>query len=246
MPIELTADFETGSNGANLALTDRGSHQVFESIAGTTVPKYDTAHVKYGTLAAKMDCTGANQSAFGWGAALNGIRDITGRFYLYMAAYPTGGSYDLVRISTGVGRAYVLRVGTDGKLEIFGDGASLAISTNVCNLNAWTRLEFYWRAGLTAGAAIGRLHTDPDSLTLTEQIGVDPTAAGGNNPSTALTAGETTSGAGAGVFWIDQFAAVESPGVWLGPYVPSLDPRQYLDLSDHPNRKIRRAALRPG
>lgn len=89
---QVSADFETGVNGNNLATGDTGSATAFNAVTTTTTAtqKYDNTHVAFGNLGVKFDGGATSGAAyFTWSTALGTVTDHYGRIYLYLTATPS-------------------------------------------------------------------------------------------------------------------------------------------------------------
>ncbi len=152
----LTAGFETGVSGVDIAPSDPGNATAWDAtIRLTGSVKYDNAQAKTGTLSGKI-VAGAGASYLAWSAALGTVTDHYGRFYMYIPSIPSGNYgrffsvYSGDPTTTGV-RALTCYVDNAG-LMIFNDVTGNSPSfTNPIPTGAWVRMEYHIVHSTTVG-----------------------------------------------------------------------------------------------
>src|SRR6266545_1351031 len=124
---QLTANFETGVNGNNIAAADPGSATAFDAVTKNAfgLAAYDNAHIAFGSLAGKFGSTGAGagNAYIEWTTALGTVTDYFFRLYLYLTAYDVG-NIPIFWAGQGVTRGVRIDVNSTGKLLGFDNPAA--------------------------------------------------------------------------------------------------------------------------
>lgn len=166
---EVTANFETGVNGNNITTGDAGSATAWNAVtltaAGTAT--YDNAHVNSGALAFKTTSPTSGCAFLQWSSSAIGTITTTtfGRFYVYLAGYPSG-NIDLWALvkADGSGACCRFRMSNAGVLLML-NAASGTIATFATTIptNQWIRIEWRVIPSITVGEFEGKLWTTADS-----------------------------------------------------------------------------------
>ena len=217
---QVSANFETGTNGNTVSTGDTGSATAWEgvTIGASAALIYDTAHV-YNTLAAKVSTGASSVSCYAeWTTAAGTLTDHYGRIYLYWTANPTVdcrvvnafdssdvGAWGIVIGQAGgsfPGQVRLLKVGS----------ATVATTTATISLNQWIRIEWHTVNSATVGTLELKLYNTPDSTTATETISGSALNNGANTKRWRF--GMATAGANTGPFWMDNIitGATSYPG----------------------------------
>jgi len=225
---QVSADFETGVNGATIATTDTGSATAFDAVSTTPtngVAVYDTTHVAFGSLAAKLgaNASGAANAYVTWSTALGTVTDHFGRLYLYLTAYGSG-NIPIIWAGQGTTRGCRVDFTSTGKLAGF-DNAGAALFTTFTNaipLNQLVRIEWHFVCSATVGQGEVKLFNTASSTTPTEtQTGTATKNTLANH--TAVKIGVGPNGEGSltanGVLWMDNIIAGATS--YPGPFVPA-------------------------
>ena len=86
------------------------------------------------------------------------------RFYVYLPALPTGGSFRFIELTDGTQAVLSIGCRTDGKLSIRDTaGTSMIVSTLALPLGRWVRLEARVVAHASTGSCTVKLFTEADS-----------------------------------------------------------------------------------
>ena len=228
---QVTANFETGTNGNNLSAGDPGSATAFDSVDTSGGLKYDNTHA-YDTLACQVGPSAASAATFTWSTALGGpLTDMYGRLYVYPTAYPavfyaltqvTGVSIRLGLLANGIGGATA-----DGQMQVLTiDGSS--VSTNAVALNQWSRIEFRIFCNASTGIFEVKLFSNAGSATPTETV-----TRSSANTGTGVSSFDfgAQSGGSSATYWLDNvvFGATSYPG----PVVDPAATLQVLSMQRH-------------
>ena len=208
---DLTATFETGVHGNNVATADAGSGDAWNVVQITSpgTLKYDNT-IFYGALGAKLTSSTATSGIhMAWTTAFPTVTDHYGRIYVYFPTSFSGmGIARQIATSSGGLNAAQLRINNTGKVELIdGTNAIRATSTNSLNTGAWTRLEYRFIHSTTVGQMECKIFLSPDSATPTETL---TTTAAWNTRANAdeiyfgCTFGSPN---GHNAFWIDNIVA---------------------------------------
>lgn len=199
----LSADFETGSNGATLTTSDAGSSTPFTSVFGT--PKYDSSQAAHGSLA--MKCVSAGDY-LNWSEGSNADQYI--RFYVRLSALPASPLFLFQATSAGAA-AWQIYVTSAGRLSIQAANGKGATTTSAVAANSWFRVEAHCANDPAAGNVQLRYFASPDSTSATEtvnQTAMNTLAANDAVQVGALNLGVTV--------WLDNLA-VNAPS-YPGPF----------------------------
>jgi hypothetical protein len=222
--VSASADLETGVNGASLSTGDVGSATAFSAVAiggSGSLPVYDTAHVAFGSLAAKF--TGHATSEYSYfELPFTTVTDQYTRFYMYVTGGPSSGNNFIAQFKTsgGANAGAILWHASGALIPFNGDGTTNTATGAIPN-NQLVRIECHTQHGGTGGLIEVKLFltassSTPDSTaSSTSSNGADVDAfRAGINPDASARPLDT------GVlFWIDQVVAGVTSG-YPGPYVP--------------------------
>lgn len=233
---DITATFETGTNGNTISTGDAGSATAWDavSIGSNAAVIYDTTHV-YNTLSGKIS-TGASAVTpyLEWVAALGTVTDHYGRIYIYFTANPAA-NHRLIRVLSGATTAADILILTTGKIDLRpSSGSSVKTSTNAISLNQWVRLEYHIIHSTTVGQMEVLLFNSPDSGTPTETItstAVQNTLASGDR----IRFGNQTATANTGPYWFDNIVAKATSYPGPAP-TGTADPYPYVDAGYYPTQ----------
>jgi hypothetical protein len=164
----ITATFEAGTNGANIATTDPGSATQWDAVlkGGTGNVQYDTAHPAHGSLGAHIIQGG--QAQLEWSTAFGTQTDHFGRTYMYV---PSGANFiDVVRLNNaGVFACGVDIDSTTGKLNLRDTSAAVISSTtNAVARDQLVRIEWHIVHLISGGTIEVQLFNTADSAVPTE------------------------------------------------------------------------------
>lgn len=205
---QLTADFETGVNGNNIATSDAGSGTAFDLVTRSAngLAVYDNAHPAFGSLAGKFGATGVGggSSRVEWNAAFGTQTDHYGRVYLYLSAYD-GAGVPIIFAGQGATRGARIDFSGTGKLGGF-DSAAAALFptfTTAIALNQLVRIEYHIIHSATVGQCEVKLFNTASSNT------PDETQTGAANKNTLANA--TSMWFGVGI----ESAVSTSYAIWM-------------------------------
>ena len=215
-----TANFDAGSNGANILTSDPGSATAWDvtvNVGAGNILAYDNTHVAHGALAAKIDNTSTPSSSatMEWDGALGSPTDWFGRAYVYVTSNPAAS----LRIGQTVTLTnWLIWITSSGKLLALDTvGAVMFTSTASVVLNAWFRLEWHMIHSTTVGQYELKLFNNADSTVPTE---VDTSTATFNTGASCsgMLFGIDHSGSAAGI-WLDDLVAgaTSYPGPAVAP-----------------------------
>lgn len=171
---DITANFELGTNGNDVLTSDSGSATAWDtrSVSGSTTIKYDTAHVAFGSLAAKFTVVAGGLGFLQWRAAFGTQTDHFGRFYFYATANPSS-VQPIWQAARGADITRVARidVNADGTLRIL-DQPATGLQSGVVpiTLNQLIRIEYHVIHSATVGQIECKLFNTADSSTPSETI----------------------------------------------------------------------------
>lgn len=209
-----TADFETGTNGATIATTDRGSFTPFSNVFGS--PVYDNTHAVSGSLSMKIGgaLSGNNNVSYNKSIPQDGKTHV-GRMFLYVTANPST-NQQIASVSPRVTvDPCIISVNATGKI-VFNrplHGGTGFTFTNAIPLNQWCRLEWKFVQDTSAGSITARLYQNAgDTSPLEEKSST------GLSLADVSVNGYTTGFGGTGVWgsdwWVDDVATNASD--WIG------------------------------
>lgn len=214
---QVTATFETGTNGNTLSTGDAGSATAFDAIDASGPITYDNTHA-YDALAAKT--SGTAESWFAWTTALGGtLTDTYGRAYVYMTAYPAV-AWTAVRMN-GVTNMMIQILGTgaganNGAIQVIDNAGAGSFTTQGIVLNQWNRIEFHIACNVSTGTIEAKLFKDASGT-----VADDTVTRSGVNTSAGITEVRfgNRSGTSAGNYWLDYvlFGANSYPGPITAP-----------------------------
>ena len=168
MQLDNTA--EGGTNGVTASTSNTGgaSGDVFNATVGTPTITFSNAFAHNGSLSYRV-VVSSTQQYVQWNYT-NGST-FYGRMYMYMTAYPVGGTTGIVRFLRSGGQAARIAIETTGVLTLrdAGNAAEFSLSTP-CALNQWIRFEF--RLTFVPGTGTGQLllFNTADSTTATDSF----------------------------------------------------------------------------
>ena len=169
-----TANFETGTNGNNIATSDTGSATAWDavSMSGSDSIKYSNAHPAFGTLGAHINNLVGDGPAFmKWQAAYGTVTEDWGRFYAYMTSYGSGDYSVVAGALNGSDTASAnicarIDIGTNGKLRILDkSGTDSVLGSVALALNQMVRIEYHFLHSTTVGVAEVKLFNTASSIT---------------------------------------------------------------------------------
>jgi hypothetical protein len=209
--MSITASFETGTNGNNIATTDTGNATAWDtvSIGASGTAKYDNTHVNSGSLAAKIQTAGAAVT-LQWTGAFGTQTDHYGRVYFYFTAAPTS-NIQLIRVQSGsTAQAFVTYL-SSGKLRSTDVAAATATTTNSVALNQQVRVEYRVFHNASTGIIELKLFNTATSTTPTETLTFSSANTGASSDRIRFGNVATTT---EGPFWMDNIvaAATSYPG----------------------------------
>jgi len=200
---QVSADFETGTNGNALATSDVGSATPFDFvvIGGSSTLKYDNAHAAHGLLACQHANVAGAFNYYQWN--IGGLVTHFSRGYFYFTANPSASrTLFHIRTSANANLAFVI-VNTSGKLVLQDSVGAQTLTTNSIPLNQWFRVEAKFVHSATVGQIEGKLFSNPDSSTPTETA----TSAANLNTGTQgdrFGVGPQANSSGTDTFWSDN------------------------------------------
>lgn len=208
----LTADFETGTNGATVATTDTGSANAWNAISGT--PIYDNTHVAHGSLAMEIQHTSTANVGTQW--TLSSLTHSFGRFYLYSSGNPVTNLVKPLRYNGGAtGTPSLVISNNTGILGVRNGGTSLGNLTNAVPVGSYCRIEWEWTMSAGgSGVYTVNLYLTADSSTADETKSFTALTTAAN--LTSANYGEFSSATGTWTAWIDQVCDGATAAV--GPY----------------------------
>jgi len=166
----LTANFELGTNGAEIQTSDAGDASAWDSINRNASITYDTTHALGTQSAHFLTDAGSGAAHLLWTTSFGTQTEYYGRVCLYCdARQPT--EIALVRHNRtgGSGLSWQLSLLADGKLKIYDQGAGvIATSTASVPLDQWCRVE--WHINNTTGLVEVLFYNDATSTSLTETV----------------------------------------------------------------------------
>jgi len=166
----LTADFELGTNGAEIATSDPGNASAWDALNKNASITYDTTHA-LGTQSAHFHTTGAEGTAhLQWTTSFGTQTEYYGRCCMYRTANPAATVEHGRHIRTGgTGTSWTLFITSAGKIRLLDQaGGTLATSTASIPLNSWFRLE--WHINNSTGFIEVLFYDDATSTSLTETV----------------------------------------------------------------------------
>lgn len=168
---ELTANFETGVNGATIATSDTGSSTAFDAVSVGTgaTAAYDNT-IGMGSLCSKFVTTGTSSASYiEWSTAWGTQTDHYSRLFMY----PTGTtSFTFLQfVNTGVSAARLRYKTSTGQIEVLDNTAAVVgTTTTSLKLNAWNRIECRVVHSATVGSVEVKVFTNPAATTPDETL----------------------------------------------------------------------------
>jgi len=142
---KLTADFEQGTNGANVTTGTAGSLTPWSSIdaAGGNTITYSNTHPAHGTLSAKLTNAGSSGGpSMTWQTDDNSV-DYYGRGYMYWPANPEGTWAFLEAQQDGL-RCWACQMSNTGIITVLDASSTVrATFSTAIALNQQTRIEWH-------------------------------------------------------------------------------------------------------
>lgn len=219
---QTTAGFETGVSGNNISTGDAGDATAWDAVtvAANGSAKYDNAHVKFGSLAAKFQSvTAAPCTAYvAWTTALGTVVDHYGRAYVWPNEnWQTTG---FIRWFSGAS-AFAAGLYLTGTNTIqLRDAANVSQATTPSiGTGAWVRIEWHVVHSLTVGQIEVKLFTGAN----VDGTVADSTTTTAANLNIDTDMREARYGIQSSDFpisvWLDGI--VEGATSYPGPFVPS-------------------------
>lgn len=204
---QITADFELGTNGNTIAITDPGSATPWDvvTISGAGALTYDVLHPGHGLLSANINPQ-ANAACFmSWTTALGTVTDHFGRFYIYLIANPAsfGG---LLSLFSGASLCFRIGVNSSGQIRGDDNTGTAYTFTNAITLNQLVRVEYHVIHSTTVGQHEIKLFNTAESTVATEtntSAANRDTQANGND----IHFGVGEGGLGQLNYWMDDIVA---------------------------------------
>lgn len=171
---QVTGNFETGVDGANVTTGDPGSATAWDAVvtAGTTTIKYSSVRVAHGSLSAQFSNISGASVYLEWAAAMGTTVNNYGRVYLWRDSLDTGSNHFWLSCYSSAA-AFICRffIDTTGKIQIQGSGGgSVATGTTTLATGQWTRLEYKIVNHTSAGVLEVKLFNTADSVTPDDTI----------------------------------------------------------------------------
>jgi hypothetical protein len=215
MPPFATANYETGTNGANLALADTGDATAFD-LMGVVSPNtltYDSANpLTVGTKAAKhIVSAGTSNCYWSWIASFGTQTQFYVRAYFMLGATPTG-IHQLIWGLSGATTAWRIDVTNTNKIRLLAGTVAQTTSATTITNNQPFRIEAFvdhTNNAVTCHLFVGANveGTTPDETFSFTGVALGAVSSDririGTGASTALT------------FWSDGVAAATD--TWIGP-----------------------------
>lgn len=206
-----SADFEKGTNGNTITISDLGSATAWDTvnIAGSATLTYSNAHSAHGSLAAAFTAN-ANQVELSWNSAFGTLTNHYGRLYLYQTTRVQG---NFMVVEDSGGKVASLSQQASGVVDLNDANATWVTTANALPTNAWCRVEWRVIHSATLGQVTCRLFlgANVDGSTPDEEAAMvadrDTHTQGVNIRIGSYDA--------AGVFWLDDIVAGASG--WPGP-----------------------------
>lgn len=129
----LTADFELGTLGNDILVTDTGSASKFDtrSVPGDAIAKYDNTHALGLVSAHLSNGTSNNSASLGWSTQFGPLTEHNGRVCAFMPAFPTGNNFRIVRARQQQGSilSWALLIDPTGKLNVIDENNKTQATT---------------------------------------------------------------------------------------------------------------------
>ena len=205
--------YETGTNGASLAVATDGQLVLTPPAGGTAV--FSTTHPAHDSLSCKVDATGV-QVVLGH---TPGGSDVQGssQVYFYTAAYPTS-TTDILVFRNASANACKVQLDSTGHIVVVNAAsASLNTSSSTVPLNAQWRLDVRCKPG--TGTGDGELHVavyNADTTSSPIYTYDSTTMNAGTAALASARAGKLTT-TGDWSVWIDDFAINLGATAFIAP-----------------------------
>lgn len=210
---QLTAGFETGTNGSNILTSDSGNATAWDlSVDPGATLKYSNTRAHDGSLSALLDNTGftASNCLLEWNTAYGTQTEHYGRIYIYVASLPSGLWRGIVGNSEFAD--FMLSISSDGKLRI-DDNTGVTNGTVAIATNQWVRIEWHVVHNISTGSFEVRLYNTADSNTADDTIIASSRNTGAN--STLIWFGVISGTGFAWQVYMDRIVA--NAATWPGP-----------------------------
>lgn len=166
-----TANYGTGTIGANLAVNDADATPIDAlNVGASSTLTYATP---LGTSAPTSKClkhhTVAGNAYWQWTTHFGTLTDFYGRMYLYFPTLPANAVHILIGRDTGV-NAWLMRVDTTGKVQLQNNAATTIISSTTSLVaGQWARVEWHIVNSATVGSLECRIYLTPGSTGAPDQ-----------------------------------------------------------------------------
>lgn len=221
----LTANFETGTNGNSVLVTDTGSANAWDVVTAAVPITYDNTLPAHGSLSAKYDYlhTSGVVMTNGWTTSHGTPAEEYGRLYMKIDSLPGVGKFQsFVTGNSAASPSFTLFVGPTGTIHVASSNAGLGDTTATISTGQWFRVEWHVVFSATVGSVEAKLFNTVESATPTETKTY--TSANTLASSAGIFFGITDMADSAthAIYWLDNIVAAAA--AYPGPFPVNTTP----------------------
>lgn len=193
---QVTNSFEGGTDTVDISAANSGgaSGDAFNSVPGTTAPKYSATQAAHGSLSGRFQTVAAGTHYLNWSTAAGTLTDHYGRVYVYLdiGAATNIGIVRFLEFRAASLACFIRPAGTGRLTELADSAGSIAATGSTAwAKNQWMRIEWHIVHSTTVGTIDVRVYNTPDSTTIDETVSASGLNLGAN--ATSVRIGVTTS-----------------------------------------------------